>query len=90
VNAPSTACITARIKAALELGTRLTMERNHTPKVHSPADAASLVMAEMGLLALEELRTILLDTKNHVVGIPTIYVGSINTTMIRGNYPVSV
>jgi DNA repair protein RadC len=73
----------ARIKAALELGTRLTMERNRPPKVHSPADAANLVMAEMGLLEHEELRTILLDTKNHVVGIPTIYVGSVNTTMIR-------
>lgn len=40
-------------------------------------------MPEMSLLEQEHLRTILLDTKNHVVAIPTIYVGSVNTTMIR-------
>lgn len=73
----------ARIKAALELGTRLTMERNHAPQIRSPADAANLLMPEMSLLEQEHLRTILLDTKNHVVAIPTIYVGSVNTTMIR-------
>jgi DNA repair protein RadC len=73
----------ARIKAALELGARLTMERNHAPRIRSPADAANLLMPEMGLLEQEHLRVILLDTKNRVIAIPTIYVGSVNTTMIR-------
>ena len=73
----------ARLKAALELGMRLTMERNHAEQIRSPADAANLLMPEMSLLEQEHLRTILLDTKNHVVAIPTIYVGSVNTTMIR-------
>ena len=73
----------ARLKASLELGMRLTMERNHTEQIRSPADAANLLMPEMSLLEQEHLRTILLDTKNHVVAIPTIYVGSVNTTMIR-------
>ena len=35
------------------------------------------------MLEQEQLRTILLDTKNRVIAIPTIYVGSVNTTMIR-------
>ncbi len=74
----------ARIKAAFELGRRLLVERpDDRPQIRTPADAANLVMAEMGLLEQEHLRTILLDTKNRVVGIPTIYVGSVNTTMIR-------
>ena len=73
----------ARLKAALELGMRLTMERNHADRIRSPADAANLLMPEMSLLEQEQLRTILLDTKNHVLAIPTIYVGSVNTTMIR-------
>jgi DNA repair protein RadC len=73
----------ARLKAALELGMRLTMERNHADRIRSPADAANLLMPEMSMLEQEHLRTILLDTKNHVVAIPTIYVGSVNTTMIR-------
>jgi DNA repair protein RadC len=73
----------ARLKASLELGMRLTMERNHAEQIRSPADAANLLMPEMSLLEQEHLRTILLDTKNHVVAIPTVYVGSVNTTMIR-------
>jgi DNA repair protein RadC len=74
----------ARIKAALELGRRLVVERSgDRPQIRTPADAANLVMAEMGLLEQEHLRTILLDTKNRVVDIPTIYIGSVNTTMIR-------
>jgi DNA repair protein RadC len=73
----------ARLKAALELGLRLTLERNHADQIRSPADAANLLMPEMSLLEQEHLRVILLDTKNHVVAIPTIYVGSVNTTMIR-------
>ena len=73
----------ARLKAALELGMRLTMERTHADQIRSPADAANLLMPEMSLLEQEHLRTILLDTKNHVIAVPTIYVGSVNTTMIR-------
>lgn len=74
----------ARIKAAFELGCRLIAERPlDRHQIRSPADAANLLMAEMGLLEQEELRTILLDSKNRVVAIPTIYVGSVNTTLIR-------
>jgi DNA repair protein RadC len=40
-------------------------------------------MPEMSLLEQEHLRVILLNTKNHVVAVPTIYIGSLNTTMIR-------
>ena len=74
----------ARIKAALELGRRLVVERpGDRPQIRTPADAANLIMAEMGLLEQEHLRVIVLDTKNRVVAIPTVYVGSVNTTMIR-------
>ncbi len=78
------AATAARIKAAFELGRRLIAEPPPDRcQIRTPADAANLVMAEMGLLEQEHLRTILLDTKNRVVNIPTIYVGSVNTTMIR-------
>jgi DNA repair protein RadC len=73
----------ARIKAAFELGRRLLVNHDDKVQIRTPADAANLVMAEMSLLEQEHLRTILLDTKNHVLAIPTIYVGSVNTTMIR-------
>ncbi len=43
----------------------------------------NLLMLEMGLLEQEQLRAVLLDTKNFVVRIPTVYSGSLNTTVIR-------
>ena len=74
----------AQVKAALELGRRLLLTTPEArPQVRSPADAAGLLMAEMGMLEKEHLRTLLLDTKNHVLASPTIYVGSINTSLIR-------
>jgi DNA repair protein RadC len=73
----------ARIKAAFELGRRLLISHDDKVQIRSPSDAANLVMAEMSLLEQEHLRVILLDTKNHVLAIPTIYIGSVNTTMIR-------
>jgi DNA repair protein RadC len=53
------------------------------PRIGSPADAANLVLAEMGLLEQEQLRLMLLDTKNHVLKVPTVYVGNLNTSLIR-------
>lgn len=73
-----------QLKAALELGRRLLVATPEArPQVRSPADAANLLLGEMGLLEQEHLRTLLLDTKNYVLSSPTIYVGSINTSLIR-------
>jgi len=73
-----------QIMAALELGRRLLLaapqEQAH---IHSPADVANLLMLEMGLLEREQLRTVLLDTKNRVQRIETIYAGSLNTAVVR-------
>ena len=40
-------------------------------------------MMEMGLLDQEELRVVLLDTKNNVVKIARVYTGSLNTAVVR-------
>jgi DNA repair protein RadC len=74
----------AQLQAALELGRRMLLQSpEERPQVRSPADAANLVMSEMGLLEQEQLRVMLLDTKNRVLDTPTIYVGSLNTSLIR-------
>ena len=68
--------------AALELGRRLLASSpEQKPQVNSPADAANLLMSEMCLLEQEHLRLILLDTRNRVLSTPTVYVGSLNTSM---------
>jgi DNA repair protein RadC len=72
------------IKASLELGRRmLASAPEERSKVTSPADAANLLMSEMTFLEQEHLRLILLDTRNHVLSTPTIYIGSLNTSVIR-------
>lgn len=72
------------IKAALEIGRRLMASApEEKPRVSSPADAANLLMSEMMFLEQEHLRLILLDTRNRVLGTPNIYVGSLNTSVIR-------
>jgi DNA repair protein RadC len=74
----------AQLKAALELGRRMLVESpEERPQVRSPADAANLVMTEMGLLEQEQLWVMLLDTKNRVLAKETVYKGSLNTSLIR-------
>ena len=75
---------TAQLKAALELGRRLLLSSpDSRPQITSPTDAANLLMLEMGSLEQEHLRTILLDTKNRVLASPTVYVGNVNSSIIR-------
>lgn len=74
----------SRIRAALELGRRtVTSIPNKQQKVQSPADAANLLMPEMQDLEQEHLRVILLNTRNGVMGVQTVYIGSVNTSVVR-------
>jgi DNA repair protein RadC len=76
----------AQIKAAIELGNRLQLEApEERPAIHSPADAAALVQYEMSALEQEEMRVILLDTRNRVLRIKQIYKGSANSSQVRVN-----
>lgn len=74
----------AQIKAAIELGVRLRLEApEEKPVIHSPADAAALVQYEMSALIQEHLRVINLDTRNRVINIEKVYVGSLNASSVR-------
>jgi len=74
----------AQIKAAIELGRRLVLEvPEERPAIHSPTEAAELVQYEMSALEQEELRVLLLDTRNRVVHIETVYRGSVNSSQVR-------
>ncbi|MBI2940602.1 MAG: DNA repair protein RadC [Chloroflexi bacterium] len=74
----------AELKAALELARRLASEQPEERfQIRSPNDVAHLLQLDMGVLEQEELRVLLLDTKNRVLGIRTIYVGSVNTSLVR-------
>lgn len=74
----------SQIKAAIELGRRLTLESlEERPAVNSPSDAASLVQYEMSALEQEHLRVILLDRRNRVLEIVEVYKGSVNSSQVR-------
>ena len=74
----------SQIKAAIELGRRLAMqEPEERPAVHSPGDAAELVRYEMSAFDQEHLWVILLDTRNRVISIEKIYIGSLNSSTVR-------
>lgn len=73
-----------QIKAAFELGRRLLVEMpDESPQITGPDEAAALLMGSMAHLQREELRVLLLDTRHRVAHMQTVYVGSINASMIR-------
>ena len=72
-----------RIKAALNLGLRLSLPMEERPSINSPADAAALVQSEMALLEKEHLRVLLLDRRNRVLDIVEIYQGSVCSSQVR-------
>ncbi len=75
---------TAQLKAALELGRRMLLSSpDERFVVRSPSDVAQLLMAEMSHLEQEHFRAIYLDTRNRLLGIETIYIGSLNASHIR-------
>lgn len=75
---------TAQVQAALELGRRLlTASPEEQPQVKSPADVVNLLLLQMDALEQEEMRILFLDTKSRILGISTIYKGSLHTAWLR-------
>jgi DNA repair protein RadC len=74
----------AQLKAAIELGMRvLTGDLLRGRQIKRPADIVDLLLLEMSHLDQEHLRTVLLDTHNRVQAICTVYIGSLNASMVR-------
>jgi DNA repair protein RadC len=74
----------SQIKAAIELGRRLTLESpEERPSINSPADAAALVQYEMSALDQEHLRVMVLDRRNRVLKIVEVYKGSVSSSQVR-------
>jgi len=74
----------AALLAALELGRRAQIATGlDRLQLRSPADAATLLLSEMSVLEQEELRVVLLDTRNRVMSVETVYVGSLNAAIVR-------
>ncbi len=73
-----------QILAALELGRRfVSLSPEERATVNCPEDAVNLLSAEMSALDQEHLRVLLLNTRNEVMGIEEIYVGNVNSSVVR-------
>lgn len=74
-----------RIRAARELGRRFWNRERLKPRLYvsGPGDVADLFMREMGALDREHFRAVLLDTKNRILGVRTISIGSLNSSVVH-------
>lgn len=72
------------LKAAFELGKRLlTLAPDERPQVGGPQDVYALLRGEMSLLEQESVRVVMLTTKNHVLGVAQVSLGSLNSSTVR-------
>ena len=74
----------AQVQAALELGRRLVATQPHErPVIRYPEDVSNLLQGEMGLLDQEQMRVLLLNTRNQVLATAEVYRGSVHTAVVR-------
>jgi DNA repair protein RadC len=77
----ATAC---RLKAAVELGRRVVKaSRGEVKIVKCPDDAAGLVMEDMQNLDREHFTVILLDSKNAVISVERVSIGTVNSSIVH-------
>ena len=73
-----------KLKASMEIANRiLASNPDQKPKISSPDDITNLIGLEMSLLEQEQLRIVLLNTRNEVIGIRTLYQGTTNQAQVR-------
>jgi DNA repair protein RadC len=74
----------AQLTGAFELGRRLLADwPSGRWTIRSPGDVADRLILQMGRLEREELRIVLLNTKNVVLRIQTVYQGNVSSSLVR-------
>jgi DNA repair protein RadC len=71
----------AELVARYEIGTLAAPAEERV--IRSPADVAAYLGSELADLPQEQLRVVLLDTKNHILGVQLVYQGGLNATVVR-------
>jgi DNA repair protein RadC len=74
----------AELQAAFELARRLNaLQPDEQPYVRSPQDVHNLLGPDMARLDQEELRVLMVNTRNQVMGIADVYKGNVNSAVVR-------
>lgn len=72
-----------RLKASLALGRKLLQPEDDRPTIHSPGDAAQILMPMLAHREQEYMVVMPLDTRNRMLDVIEIYHGSLNSSMVR-------
>jgi DNA repair protein RadC len=77
--------LASRLRAAGEIARRFLTTERQRPVVYlsGPEDVADLLLREMASLDREHFRAILLNTKNRILGVRTIAIGSLNASVVH-------
>jgi len=74
----------AQIKAAVELGKRIfSINSWERPCIRSPQDVANLLLDNMRYLDREHFKAVFLNSKNHVLAVDLISVGTLNASLVH-------
>ncbi|MDQ0298686.1 DNA repair protein RadC [Salibacterium salarium] len=72
------------LRAALELGRRIhTYQEGEKYVIRSPEDVSSYVMEDMRFLTQEHFVILCLNTKNQVIHRQTLFIGSLNSSIVH-------
>lgn len=71
------------LKAAAEIGKRLTMSSAERATITSPGDVGDLLMEDMRYLDREHFRIVMLNTRNQVLAVESVAVGSLNAAIVH-------
>lgn len=72
-----------QIKAAIELGRRLSVECPINRSIKSPLDIVEYLMEDMRYLLQEHFKVVLLNTKNKIISIEKITIGTVNASLVH-------
>jgi len=74
----------AQVTAAVELGRRTLMrEAAERPRLRTPRDVAAYLLPQYGALPVEQFGIIMLDTKQRVIRIKILSLGSLDQTIVH-------
>ena len=73
----------ATLQAAVELGRRLSMQSaGKIQVIHGPEDVAQFALPRFRFEQKEHFAVMLLNTKNHIIGMPEVSVGSLSASVV--------
>jgi DNA repair protein RadC len=74
----------AQVLAAVELGRRTLLRgASERPRLKTPRDIARHLLPQFGASPVEQFGVVMLDTKNHVVRVKIVSMGSLDSTVVH-------